>query len=176
MNIDGYFAPHGPGIALRFLGAPSLGTAQARLTTISTACPRERNEGGLCRRAAQRPRPGLRSRSQAQMPCPLTTARPAVTVNLDNMNLHGADHVQPEKNLHAAIPADLLAKAQAAAEQEHISLDELVSDAMERRLNRREFEEVLAFGKRHTRKRGLKPSDVEDAVDAVRDEDQERGR
>ena len=84
--------------------------------------------------------------------------------------------MQPEKNLHAAIPPDLLAKAQAAAEQEHITLDELVSDAMERRLNRREFEEVLTFGKRNARKRGLKPSDVEDAVDAVRDEDQQRGR
>lgn len=84
--------------------------------------------------------------------------------------------MEPEKNLHAAIPPDLLAKAQVAAEQEHITLDELVSEAMERRLNRREFEEVLAFGKRHARRRGLKPSDVEDAVDAVRDEAQKRGR
>lgn len=83
--------------------------------------------------------------------------------------------MEPEKNLHANIPPSLLAKAQAVAEQEHITLDEFVSDAMERRLNRQEFEEVLAFGKRHARKRGLKPSDVEDAVDAVRDA-QERGR
>jgi hypothetical protein len=38
--------------------------------------------------------------------------------------------MEPQKNLHAAIPPELLAKAQAAAEQEHITLDELVSDAM----------------------------------------------
>jgi len=83
--------------------------------------------------------------------------------------------MEPEKNLHAAIPPDLLAKAQAAAEQEHISVDEWLKETMERRLNHQEFEDVLAFGKRHARKRGLKPSDVEAAVDAVRD-DQERGR
>lgn len=83
--------------------------------------------------------------------------------------------MQPEKNLQASIPPDLLAKAQAAADQEHISVDEWLKQTMERRLNHQEFEEVLAFGKRHARKRGLKPSDVEPAIDAVRD-DQERGR
>ena len=45
--------------------------------------------------------------------------------------------MQPEKNLHAAIPPALLEKAQAEAQQEHITLDELVSDAMERRLKLR---------------------------------------
>ncbi len=82
----------------------------------------------------------------------------------------------PEKNLHAAVPPALLARAQEAAQQEHISIDELVSDAMERRLNRREFEEVLAFGKRHAKARGLKTSDVEGAIAAARAEPKERGR
>jgi hypothetical protein len=36
------------------------------------------------------------------------------------------------ENLRVAIPAELLAKAQAAAAQEHITLDELVSNALER--------------------------------------------
>jgi hypothetical protein len=62
----------------------------------------------------------------------------------------------------------LLAQAQQIAQQEHISLDELVSDAMEQRLNRREFEEVLAFGKRHAKARGLKPGDVAGAIASVR--------
>jgi hypothetical protein len=37
-----------------------------------------------------------------------------------------------------------------------------------KRLNRQDFEEVLAFGKRHARKRGLKPRDVVGAIAAVR--------
>jgi len=40
--------------------------------------------------------------------------------------------MEPDKNLHAAIPAELLAEAQALAAQEHISLDEVVSDALKR--------------------------------------------
>jgi hypothetical protein len=43
----------------------------------------------------------------------------------------------PEKNLHAAVPPALLAPAQEAAQQEHITFDELVSEAMERRLRER---------------------------------------
>lgn len=82
----------------------------------------------------------------------------------------------PEKNLHASVPAALLARAQKTAQREHISLDELVSDAVERRLNRREFEELLDFGKRHAKARGLKPSDVANAIAAVRSEMQERDR
>ena len=73
-----------------------------------------------------------------------------------------------EKNLHASVPPALLAQAEKAAQRQHISLDELVSDAVEERVNRQEFEEVLAFGKRHARKRGLKPGDVAPAIAAVR--------
>jgi hypothetical protein len=76
--------------------------------------------------------------------------------------------MNPEKNLHAAVPTALLARAQEVAQQEHISLDELVSDAMEHRLNRHEFDEVLAFGKRHAKARGLKLSDVDHAIAAAR--------
>ncbi len=43
----------------------------------------------------------------------------------------------PEKNLHASVPPELLARAAEVAQQEHITLDELVSDAMERRLRER---------------------------------------
>ncbi len=89
---------------------------------------------------------------------------------------HGADIMEPEKNLHAFVPPALLTRAQEVAQQEHISLDELVSDAMERRLNKREFEETLAFGKRHAKERGLKPSDVAGAIAAVRSETKAPGR
>jgi hypothetical protein len=73
-----------------------------------------------------------------------------------------------EKNLHASIPPALLAQAQQLARQERISLDELVSDAVERRLKRREFDNLLAFGKRHAKARGLRPSDVNGAINAIR--------
>ena len=74
-----------------------------------------------------------------------------------------------EKNLlHASVPPALLAQGEKAAQRQHISLDELVSDAVEQRVNRQEFEEVLAFGKRHAKKRGLKPRDVAGAIAAVR--------
>ena len=66
------------------------------------------------------------------------------------------------------LPTALLAQAEKAAQRQHISLDELVSHAVEQRVNRQEFEEVLAFGKGHARKRGLKPGDVAPAIAAVR--------
>lgn len=84
--------------------------------------------------------------------------------------------MEPEKNLPTFIPPALLEKAQAEAEQAHVTLDDLVREAIERRVNKREFEEVLTFGKRHAKARGLKPSDVAEAIDAARAESQERGR
>jgi hypothetical protein len=80
----------------------------------------------------------------------------------------GLTSVEPEKNLHAAVPPALLAQAEQAAQAEHITLDELVRDAVERRLNRRELEEVLNFGKKHARTRKLVPGDVGKGIDQVR--------
>lgn len=81
-----------------------------------------------------------------------------------------------EKNLHAFVPPTLLTKMQQAAQDEHLTLDEFVSDAIERRLNRHELEDVLAFGKRHARERGLKPGDVTRAIAGERRTDKEHGR
>ena len=83
--------------------------------------------------------------------------------------------METEKNLHASVPPALLSRAQKAARQEHISLDALVSDAMEQRLNRQKFEGVLTFGKRHAKARGLKQIDVGLAIAAVRSESTRRG-
>lgn len=80
-----------------------------------------------------------------------------------------------EKNLHAYLSPALLARAAELAQQEQISLDELVSDAVERRVNKREFEAVLAFGKRHAKARGLKPGEVASAIAAARTQPNERG-
>ena len=83
---------------------------------------------------------------------------------------------EPEKNLHATIPPALLAEMQKAATNEHITVDELVQDAVERRLHRHRWQDVLRFGEQHAKARGLTEADVEDAVDAVRDEADRRGR
>jgi hypothetical protein len=80
-----------------------------------------------------------------------------------------------EKNLHAFIPAELLRRAQVAAKRDEITLDDLVADAVERRVGLAEFEEMLAFGKRHAKKRGLKPGDVARAIGEVRG-NKSRGR
>src|ERR1700693_6047945 len=74
------------------------------------------------------------------------------------MNRHGTDAMTtPEKNLHAAVPPALLARAQEAAQQEHITLDELVSEAMERRLRERRRQKPSGEaqpGKRWSRGKG----------------------
>lgn len=82
----------------------------------------------------------------------------------------------PDKNLHASVPPALLARMQEAARDEHITIDDFVADAIERRLDRREFEDVLAFGKRHAKARGLKTGDVAPAIAAERRTDKRRGR
>ncbi len=41
--------------------------------------------------------------------------------------------MEAEKNLHASIPTALLTEAEQAASADHITVDELVRDAMERR-------------------------------------------
>jgi hypothetical protein len=82
--------------------------------------------------------------------------------------------MRSEKNLHASVPPALLARAQAAAQRERISFDELISDAVEQLLNRRGLEEVLAFGKRHAKERGLKPDDVAIAIAEERRKHPER--
>ena len=70
------------------------------------------------------------------------------------------------------LPQALIVQMEKAAKAEHITLDELVRDAMEHRLNRRGLDEVFAFGKRHAKDRGLKRSDVERAIADVRSQNQ----
>lgn len=82
----------------------------------------------------------------------------------------------PEKNLHAFVSPVLLTKMQQAAQNERLTLDEFVSDAIERRLDKHEFAEVLAFGQRHARGRGLKAGDVATAIADERHRNKARGR
>jgi len=81
--------------------------------------------------------------------------------------------MEPEKNLHAKIPAALLAEVEKAAQAEHTTVDELVRDAVERRLDHREWLDLLAFGEKHAKSLGLTEADVPDAIAEVRRETRE---
>jgi hypothetical protein len=78
--------------------------------------------------------------------------------------------MEPEKNLHASIPAALLTEAEQAANDDHISVDDLVRTALERSLIERRREEVFAYGKQQARKLGIKEEDVERIVHEFREE------
>ena len=82
----------------------------------------------------------------------------------------------PDKNLHAAVPPGLLTRIERAAASERVTLDEFVTEVIERGLERSGLDDVLAYGKRHARERGLKPSDVQKAIAETRARDKERGR
>lgn len=71
------------------------------------------------------------------------------------------------------IPAPLLEKAKEIAAQEHITVEELVQDAVERRLNEKGFSHLFAIGDLNVRRTGAKPQDVETEIAAHRFE---RGR
>jgi metal-responsive CopG/Arc/MetJ family transcriptional regulator len=66
------------------------------------------------------------------------------------------------------LPGQFLEKVKEAAAKEEITPEEFVRDAVETRLRRSEWSKTLEFGERNARERGLKPSDVETEVVAVR--------
>ena len=80
---------------------------------------------------------------------------------------------QKEQNVGMAtesigLPGQLLEKVRQAAAKEEITPEEFVRDAVETRLNRSEWSKTLEFGDRNARERGLKPTDVETEIAAVR--------
>ncbi len=76
----------------------------------------------------------------------------------------GRAAMETEKNLQATIPAALLARVQDAARAEHITVDELVRYALQRRLNTHEWRETLAFGEKHAESLGLREPGVTEAI------------
>jgi len=59
--------------------------------------------------------------------------------------------MEADKNLRVRIPPPLLANVEKAARAEQITVDELVRDAVERRLERREWRDLLAFGEKRAK-------------------------
>jgi hypothetical protein len=79
-----------------------------------------------------------------------------------------------EKDLHACIPSALLLEAQKAASADRISVDELVTDAVARRLRERRRQHLYAYGEGQARKLGMKEEDVDRIIHEFRDEERER--
>jgi endonuclease III len=82
--------------------------------------------------------------------------------------------MEPDKNLHARIPPALLAQLKRTAQAKHVTVDEVVEEAVERHLHKDAWQDLVEFGRRHSKARGLKPSDVAREIAAVRREAQER--
>jgi predicted transcriptional regulator len=58
------------------------------------------------------------------------------------------------------MPPDLLAQAQALADEEHRTAEDVVRDAVERYLSDRRWQRVLAYGQERARELGLAEDDV----------------
>jgi metal-responsive CopG/Arc/MetJ family transcriptional regulator len=70
------------------------------------------------------------------------------------------------------MPSSLLAKVQAAADEERRSRDELVREAIEGYLKNRRWQRLLAYGERQARSLGLTDADVPRLIDEYRREQQ----
>ena len=95
------------------------------------------------------------------------------------MNCQRADLMEPENNLHAKVPPALLTEVEKAARAEHLTLDEVIRQAVERFLEDRRWKKVYAFGEQQARKFGVKESDIDRIVHRRREqerENKERGR
>ncbi len=83
-----------------------------------------------------------------------------------------------EKTVYLSVnlPESLQQELERTALTERISIDELVRDAVERRLRKSEWEDLLAFGQRHAKERGLTEADIPEAIAEVRREGAKRER
>ncbi len=64
------------------------------------------------------------------------------------------------------IPDQLFAKVQETAVREEISVEELVRDALEQRINRKGFRGLLGIAKRRGEMTGITPENVESIVES----------
>ena len=69
---------------------------------------------------------------------------------------------------YLGLPEPLVHKAKEAAAREEITLEELVQDAVQRRLDRLDWMKALEVGEQNAREHALKPEDVQNDIAAVR--------
>lgn len=68
------------------------------------------------------------------------------------------------------LPDGLLAEMEKVAKAKGRSVDEVLVEAMERYLNYEEFRELLSFGEKHAKARGLTHADVASEIARSRQE------
>lgn len=68
------------------------------------------------------------------------------------------------------IPEQLMLQVKEAAQREEITVEELVQDALEQRLNDKGFRRMFAIGDRNAKRTGARPEDVETEIAAHRSE------
>lgn len=77
--------------------------------------------------------------------------------------------MEPNRDTESVkMPSSLLAEIQAAANEEHRTLDELLQKAVERYLKDRRWQKLLAYGERHARSLGLTDADVPRLIEEYR--------
>ncbi len=81
--------------------------------------------------------------------------------------------MEPEQNLHAAIPAALLHEAEEAAQAEHVTLDEVMRQAVETYIEERRWRKIYQFGERQARRLDIKEDDVDRIVHERREQERE---
>ncbi len=84
--------------------------------------------------------------------------------------------MEAQKNLHAAVPPALLTQAQKAAQDDHITVDELICAALEQTLQARRRQQLYAYGEGQARSVGIREEDVPRIVDEWRAEHSEPRR
>jgi hypothetical protein len=71
------------------------------------------------------------------------------------------DTMQPEKNVHLAVPPELVSEMEAAAKAENKTPDEWAAEAFARHLESQRWQNLVAYGQEQSRKLGFKESDVQ---------------
>lgn len=79
--------------------------------------------------------------------------------------------METEKNLHASIPPALLAEAEKTAAARHVSIDELMQEAVTSIIKECRWKDVFAYGKQQAQKLGYKEEDVDRLIHEFREED-----
>lgn len=72
------------------------------------------------------------------------------------------------KLMTVSLPPSLYAQALEAAKKEGRTRSELVRESLRKYLADKEWNEILAYGRRRTIETGLRPEDIEDIVDGIR--------
>jgi hypothetical protein len=84
--------------------------------------------------------------------------------------------MQPDKNVHLALPQDLAAEMEAIAAAEGKTPDELYRNAAQRFLAGRKLAELAEYGQARAKRLGYQESDVLRLIRESRQEQRERGR